>query len=39
MHCGTFNLPGTPAAFTQALKQQNVSSRLQILKINEPVAL
>jgi L-ascorbate metabolism protein UlaG (beta-lactamase superfamily) len=39
MHYGTFNLPGTPAAFAQALKQQNVSSRLQILKINEPVAL
>ncbi len=39
MHYGTFNLPGTPEAFAQALQQQGVKSRLQVMKVGETLKL
>jgi L-ascorbate metabolism protein UlaG (beta-lactamase superfamily) len=35
MHYGTFNLPGTPAAFQQELTQQGVRSRFQVMRVGE----
>ena len=35
MHFGIFNLPGTPAAFSQALKQQGVKSKYKLMKVGE----
>lgn len=39
MHYGTFNLPGTPEAFAQALKQQGVQSQLRVMKVGETMRL
>jgi L-ascorbate metabolism protein UlaG (beta-lactamase superfamily) len=39
MHYGLFNLPGTPAAFAQALQQQGVKSQLRVMKVGETVKL
>jgi L-ascorbate metabolism protein UlaG (beta-lactamase superfamily) len=35
MHYGTFNLPGTPDAFAQFLKQQGAKSQMRIMKVGE----
>lgn len=37
MHYGIFNLPGTPEAFAQALKQQRVTSQVRVLKVGVPI--
>jgi L-ascorbate metabolism protein UlaG (beta-lactamase superfamily) len=39
MHYGLFNLPGTPAAFAQALQQQGVKSQLRVMKVGETLKL
>lgn len=39
MHYGTFNLPGTPTAFEQALKRQGVKSQLKVMKVGETLRL
>ncbi|MBD2076903.1 metal-dependent hydrolase [Phormidium sp. FACHB-592] len=39
MHYGAFNLPGTPTAFSQALRQQGVKSQIRILKVGEVLKL
>lgn len=39
MHYGVFNLPGTPTAFSQALKQQGVKSELQVMQVGEVLKL
>jgi L-ascorbate metabolism protein UlaG (beta-lactamase superfamily) len=39
MHFGIFNLPGTPAAFAQALKQQGVKSKYKLMKVGETLSL
>jgi L-ascorbate metabolism protein UlaG (beta-lactamase superfamily) len=39
MHYGTFNLPGTPQAFAQALKQQGVKSQLKVMTVGETLRL
>lgn len=39
MHYGVFNLPGTPQAFSQALKQQNVKSQFRVMKVGEVLKL
>ncbi|UBF23926.1 metal-dependent hydrolase [Kovacikia minuta CCNUW1] len=39
MHYGNFNLPGTPAAFAQALQQQGVKSQLRVMKVGETLRL
>ncbi len=39
MHYGVFNLPGTPAAFAQALKQQGVKSQLKVMKVGDVLRL
>ena len=35
MHYGIFNLPGTPDAFSQALKQGGAKSQLRVMKVGE----
>ncbi|MGV0029280.1 metal-dependent hydrolase [Phormidesmis priestleyi] len=35
MHYGIFNLPGTPDAFSQALKQSGTKSQLKLMKVGE----
>ncbi|KAM3101205.1 metal-dependent hydrolase [Phormidesmis sp. 146-12] len=35
MHYGIFNLPGTPEAFSQALKQNGAKSQLRLMKVGE----
>ncbi|KAM3098772.1 metal-dependent hydrolase [Phormidesmis sp. 146-35] len=35
MHYGIFNLPGTPDAFSQALKQNGAKSQLRLMKVGE----
>lgn len=37
MHYGIFNLPGTPDAFAQALKQQGSNSQLRVIKVGETI--
>ena len=39
MHYGAFNLPGTPDAFSQALRQQGVKSQLRMMKVGEVLKL
>lgn len=39
MHYGLFNLPGTPQAFAQALRQQSVRSQLRVMKVGETIRL
>lgn len=39
MHYGVFNLPGTPEAFSQALRQQGVKSQLKMMKVGEVLKL
>ena len=39
MHYGLFNLPGTPEAFTQALKQQGIKTPLKVMKVGETMKL
>lgn len=39
MHYGTFTLTGTPEAFTQALRQQGVRSRVRVMKVGETLNL
>ncbi|HEY9884197.1 MAG TPA: metal-dependent hydrolase [Thermosynechococcaceae cyanobacterium] len=39
MHYGVFNLPGTPDAFSQALRQQGVKSQLRMMKVGEVLKL
>ena len=39
MHYGLFNLPGTPAAFATALKQQGVKAAMRPLQIGETLQL
>jgi L-ascorbate metabolism protein UlaG (beta-lactamase superfamily) len=39
MHYGTFNLPGTPEAFAQQLKQQGVKSQLKVMKVGDTLKL
>ncbi|MBW4521811.1 MAG: metal-dependent hydrolase [Scytolyngbya sp. HA4215-MV1] len=39
MHYGTFNLPGTPQAFAQALQQQGIKSQLKVMKVGDVLRL
>lgn len=39
MHYGTFNLPGTPQQFAQALKSQGIKSGLRVMKVGETLNL
>jgi L-ascorbate metabolism protein UlaG (beta-lactamase superfamily) len=39
MHYGVFNLPGTPQAFAQALRQQGVKSQFRAMKVGEVLKL
>ena len=39
MHYGAFNLPGTPDAFAQALRQQSVKSQVRVMKVGEVLKL
>ncbi len=39
MHYGVFNLPGTPQAFSQALRQQGVKSQFRTMKVGEVLKL
>jgi L-ascorbate metabolism protein UlaG (beta-lactamase superfamily) len=39
MHYGVFKLPGTPDAFSQALRQQGVKSQLRMMKVGEVLKL
>lgn len=39
MHYGVFNLPGTPAEFSQALQRQGVKSQMKVMKVGEVLRL